>query len=290
MRRFLLISFILLLGCTAPPVTYRPPKVPKTPKIKEKATCVNPPMIVAVIDTGLGYNDKGLDNPLCQTGHKTFTGEKQIAETNTKDPVAKDTHGHGTNIAGVISGYAGDSNFCLVILQYYSPTAKGNDNLKNTVKAIKYAQQIGAKIINYSGGGAERAEEEAKAVKDFIDNGGIFVAAAGNERSDLSEEPFYPALDDPRVVVVGNAEYIEPDSVVDRDFTLKINKQYQPVKINGSEWLGVPVSSSNYGDKVNRWELGTFVEGNGIHMTGTSQAAAIATGKLIKEKSECFEK
>lgn len=273
------------MGCTQPTPKVEKKVAPPKPKV----VCVNPPAIVAVLDTGFGYSNEGLNARLCNTGHKTFTNETQVTNNDTTDPVPKDTHGHGTNVAGVIEKYAGDSNYCLVILQYYSPTAKGNDNLKGTIQAIKYAQKIGAKFINYSGGGEEFSKAEEKAVKDYLNSGGIFVAAAGNERSDSDDHPFYPAMYDSREIAVGNAEFAEPE-IYDRDFTLKINKRYELVKINGTDRPGRAVPSSNFGNKVNRWELGTGVKAYGLTLTGTSQAAAIATGKLIKEKNECFAK
>lgn len=286
MRHLMLIAIISLLGCTQP--TPKPEKKVRPPK--PKVVCANPPAIVAVIDTGLGYQNKGLNAPLCDTGHKRFLNDLNATYlTGTKDPVPLDNHGHGTNVAGVIAKYAGNSNYCLVILQYYDPDSRGNDNLKNTIKAIKYAQKIGAKFINYSGGGKEFSKEEEKAVKSFLNTGGTFVAAAGNEREDLDVKGYYPAMYDKREIAVGNAEFAEPEDA-DRDFMLKENKRYELVKIDGTDRPGRAVSSSNYGSKINRWELGVGVEGFGLTMTGTSQAAAIATGKLIKEKNECFAK
>src|SRR4029077_10572959 len=71
----------------------------------------------------------------------------------------------------------------------------GSVNLRNTVKAINYAIDHGARIINYSGGGPEFSEEEYLAIKRAESKGILFVAAAGNERqnTDLVENYYYPS-------------------------------------------------------------------------------------------------
>lgn len=114
-----------------------------------------------------------------------------------------DNHGHGTHIAGIIGARGGNGfgisgvspNVSLMILKYYDPKAANTNNLKNTVQAIRYAIKMKADIINYSGGGTDYSAEEYAAVKDAERAGILFVAAAGNERSN-SDEPgkhYYPA-------------------------------------------------------------------------------------------------
>ena len=97
---------------------------------------------------------------------------------------------------------------------------------------------------------------EKAAVKRFLDHSGKIIAAAGNEHAslELAENAYFPALYDKRIIVVGN---------------------------NTKD--GVRSNSSNYGEPVTRWEVGEDVEAYGIVMTGTSQATAVATGKIISE-------
>ena len=111
-----------------------------------------------------------------------------------------DNHGHGTHIAGIIGargeGMTGVApKVSLMILKYFDPKSSGANNLKNTVQAIKYAVRMKAKIINYSGGGVEYSAEEFAAVKEAEQAGILFVAAAGNERSNSDErgKHYYPA-------------------------------------------------------------------------------------------------
>jgi subtilisin family serine protease len=214
------------------------------------------PIRVAIIDTGFGFNNFGntVDSShLCQYGHRDFTDDQQFVNLGTVDPVPKDLHGHGTNIAGVIDEQLKGVYYCVVVLKYYNPHSDDASNLTNTIKAINYATASGFDFINYSGGGVGRSDDEIAAVKKYLDAGGIFVAAAGNENRDLDISHYYPAMDDPRVFVVG---------------------------ANGQN--GKKLKHSNYGDRVNVWELGENVDGNGLRMTGTSQATAIATGKLVR--------
>lgn len=220
---------------------------------------------MAVIDTGFGLDTMDLKVKLCKFGHKDFSGDETTTKFGTTDPVPLDKHGHGTHIAGIIDELASKTgvNYCLVILKYYKEDNFGEANLRGTIQAINYAKNIHADYINYSGGGSMKNDEEVKAVKEYLDAGGKFVAAAGNEGVNLDYMHFYPAQDDPRVIVVG---------AVDKD--------------------GKRLSMSNYGKDVTRTELGKDVpvcgENMCMKMTGTSQAAATATGKLVaQEKNAC---
>lgn len=232
--------------------------------LQSQAVCNKNPIKIAVLDSGFGYMDRGHIANLCRIGHKDFSIDKQFTSRyDTDSLVPLDMVGHGTNVVGIIDGYArkSNANYCIVVIKYYSERQTGEKNLLTSVEAIRYATDIGANIINYSGGGPESDEGERLAVKRFIDRGGKFVAAAGNDHSDLDlpENAYYPAMEDRRIIVVGNQD------------------------ING-----VKLQSSNYGNVVKRWEVGENVTAYGLTMTGTSQATAIATGKIIAESySKC---
>jgi subtilisin family serine protease len=105
--------------------------------------------------------------------------------------ILSDIHGHGTHVAGIIQSIAPKTN--LMILKYYDPQASGEDNLANTVKAIRYALQMKAQIINYSGGGTTKYPDEELAIRKAQRQGVLFVAAAGNEKSNSDLFGFYPA-------------------------------------------------------------------------------------------------
>ena len=105
------------------------------------------------------------------------------------------------SLAGIISGKSkeagGFQGVCpgvkIMSLRYFANDLAGMKNLENTVKAINYAVKNGAQIINYSGGGASFAHDEYVALKAASEKGVLIVAAAGNERSDTSVRPYFPA-------------------------------------------------------------------------------------------------
>lgn len=239
---------------------------------------------VAVLDTGIHESLKDA-NFLCKFGHKDFTGSGNIY----------DNHGHGTHIAGLIDQYAKGIvlqkqedtekykellskkvKYCIVVMKYYDPRTPGN-NLTNTIKAIQYAINLKVDIINYSGGGTDFSKEEEKLVKKAIKAGIKYVAAAGNERSNLNIEKYYPASID-GVIAVGNLEklsYAESDLWSNRSI------------IHKGKYIGIRAASSNYGNRVDVWKLGTDIVSYKSStelsiLTGTSQAAAIETGEIVK--------
>ncbi len=221
--------------------------------------CKGVPIKIAVLDTGFGFKGLGHSARLCKYGHKDFSNASIFDSSyDTVVPVPKDTHGHGTNVAGVIDSYASKSNtnYCLVIIKYWSYSQTNEENLRASIKAYEYASNIGANFVNYSGGGPFFNEKEYKAVEKYLDRGGTFIAAAGNENSDIDDldAAYYPAKYDNRIIIVGN-----------------MSKN------------GVRSSKSNYGNSVNLWEIGENVEAYGIVLTGTSQSAAVATGKIVSE-------
>lgn len=224
-----------------------------------EAKCAKRTVKIAVLDTGFGYNDLGHDANLCKYEHMDFSVEKQFTSNyNTKTSIPLDIHSHGTNVTGLIDRYARRTkvDYCIVIVKYFSDNQSGDVNLWASQLAWEYAIKIKADIVNYSGGGPCDDDKEKALVKRFLDQGGKVVAAAGNEAQNLNVRgnSYCPAQADPRVIVVGNHTA-----------------------------TGSISQFSNYGKQVTRWEIGVDQEVYGIKMTGTSQATAIATGKIVAE-------
>lgn len=215
------------------------------------------PIKIAVIDTGFGFNNVSEDTHLCKTGHKDFSSEQMFAvDSRTTYPM--DTHGHGTNVVGLIEQYAdkGNLRYCIVVIKFYTPRQTGKQNQRASTKAFNYAAKIGAKFINYSAGGVVYNAPEFFAIEAFLNKGGRIISAAGNENQnlDIIDNTYYPAMYDLRITVVGN------------------NNKF-----------GVKSLTSNYGNRVDSWEIGENQSAYGITMTGTSQATAIHTGKILSE-------
>jgi subtilisin family serine protease len=215
---------------------------------------------IAVIDTGV---DKDLPH-LCKMGHKSFVD-------TSPDPL-QDDHGHGTHVAGIVVNNAGEGDYCIVAIKYYSDKNTGLQNLANLKKSIQYAINIKVDFINLSGGGPDSDPKERLLFKKALKNKIKIVAAAGNEHNDLDKVcNYFPACYDKRIVMVGNL--LTPEEI-------GMSLPYPDLTLRSP--------SSNYGIRVTRWEVGTDVEstlpnGKRGKMSGTSQATAVATSELVKE-------
>jgi subtilisin family serine protease len=184
-------------------------------------------VVVAVIDTGVDYNHQdlaanmwtnsgeiagdGIDND--GNGYKDdVRGYDFINKDN--DPM--DDYSHGSHVAGTI-GAVGNNNIGVVgvsqnvsIMPLKIHLSDGKTSLDAIVKAINYATQKGAKVINGSYGGIYFSQAEKDAIDDANKKGVLFVASAGNytlETPELNNDitPFYPASYDlPNIIAVAN--------------------------------------------------------------------------------------
>ena len=216
------------------------------------------PIVIAVLDTGFGFNNEGHVAHLCKYGHKDFTKDRQLTKDyGTVDAVPHDNQGHGTNIVGLIQQFAkSEVGYCFVIIKYYSQFQSDHENQVSSVLAFKKAYEMKVNIINYSGGGPNQNQQERKWIGKFLTRGGVLFAAAGNDHLDLDVvgNEFYPAMYYNKVIAVGN-----------KSADGQISK------------------SSNYGNAVKWWEVGERQTAFGVTMSGTSQATAVATGKRVSE-------
>ncbi len=178
-------------------------------------------IIVAVIDTGCDIHHPDLAENLWRNPGESGLDENGMPKaangiddddngfvddfhgwnfsSNTSD--LEDEHGHGTHIAGIIGAHRLNGfgptgiapHVSLMILKYFDHDASGKDNLNHTVAAIRYAVNMGADIINYSGGGSMKSAAEEEALNWAASQGVLVVAAAGNEGLNSDFYPFYPA-------------------------------------------------------------------------------------------------
>ncbi len=162
-------------------------------------------VIVAVIDTGLDLQHTDIKKYIW-TNSKEIPGNKIDDDKNgfiddvngwnfaNQTPQISDTHGHGTHVSGlIIKNFGKPNGLKIMTLKYYQEGQTGLGHLTSTINAIKYAVQMGAQIINYSGGGSKPHADELSAIKEAMNKKVLFVAAAGNEGNYLSDNPFYPA-------------------------------------------------------------------------------------------------
>jgi thermitase len=222
------------------------------PTITSNAANHCKPFTVGVVDTGLDLNDPRLKDHLCPIGHKDFTGEG-----------IKDINGHGTHVTGLIEQYAKNGNYCIQVYKYFQESVKGQVNLDRELLALHEAIKNGVDIVNFSGGGPQLNEEESLIIKNHPEV--TFVVAAGNDGRDL-DDPFY--------------EYY-PAQLFYKNM----------IVVGGLDVMGNKVPSSNYSRRIKTKELGenvrsTYPDGQFAYLSGTSQATAIATGKLVDNLSK----
>jgi subtilisin family serine protease len=191
--------------------------------------------------------------------------------SNTND--LTDNHGHGTHIAGIIGAEAGNKKgiagiapkVSLMILKYYDPKVPNTDNLRNTVNAIKYAVMmrnkygINVNVINYSGGGTEYSQDEHDAIEEARKANILYVAAAGNERSNSDRHKYFPA--DYGLSNIISVTAIDPSTEV------------LPSSNYGTETVDIAAPGQNI--------LSTLPGNQYGFMTGTSQATAFVSGAAV---------
>lgn len=247
-------------------------------------TMGNRDIVIAIIDTGIDINHKDLQNNLWvnkgeigldKNGKDKATNGIDDDGNGFKDDIngwnfsgnnndLADNHGHGTHIAGIVGAEGGNGfgisgiapKVSLMILKYYDPKGPGTNNLLNTVRAIRYATQNGAKVINYSGGGLEYSAEEYQAVKEASEKGILFVAAAGNERSNSDKHHYYPA-DYPLANIISVTAANEASNIL-------------PTSNYGQQTVDIQAPGSNIYSTLPNSGFG--------NMTGTSQATAFVSG------------
>ena len=171
-------------------------------------------IIVAIIDTGVKYTHEDLadnmwDGSACKDeNNNPVTGGCPNHGWNFKesnnDPNdtefiydEEDISGHGTMIAGIIAGVSNNSAGISGLSQKNKikiMAIRFDLDLFSEIKAIAFAQNNGAKIINASYGGAVFSSAEESAINSFD---GFFITASGNGDDagvgkNNDTEPIYP--------------------------------------------------------------------------------------------------
>lgn len=178
--------------------------------------------IVAVIDTGADIN------------HEVFVGteaiwvnEKEIPANGIDDDrngyiddvngwnFLNDTNspydddGHGTHVSGIILGSTQDifsgkyekSKIRIMPLKFLGKDGEGTT--ADAIRAIHYAVDNGAQVLNNSWGGEDYSAALQEAIAYSYENKVAFIAACGNSGNDNDKMPIYPAsFDVPHIVSV----------------------------------------------------------------------------------------
>ena len=152
--------------------------------------------VVAVIDTGVDYTHKDLaDNIWVNEGEIPGNGidddgNGYVDDVHGVDFVEGDSdpmdeHGHGTHVAGIIAMTPGNGGgvgvaYGAKIMCVRAGQANGSFASTDIAKAIKYAADNGADVINMSFGGRGRSYLVESALQDAFPSC-VLVAAAGND-------------------------------------------------------------------------------------------------------------
>lgn len=164
----------------------------------------NSTIYVGVADTGVNYNHINLQKNINKKLSYNFVHEdKEVYPENEGEDEYAASNGHGTHVAGIISGYPQNNIGILGIVNTPNTIALkvlGNKRKDCSVfnktsdafiSAIEYAIKNNIKIINCSFSGREYSEREKRAIEIAKDI--LFIMAAGNKGGDTGMEPFYPA-------------------------------------------------------------------------------------------------
>lgn len=140
--------------------------------------------VIAVIDTGANFSHPDLQG-------KLLPGYDFVNSDN--DP--SDDNGHGTGVAGTAAAASNNSTgvasiaWACPVMPLKALDASGSGSYSNIAKAINYAADNGARVINMSLGGSSNSSTLQNAVNYAWNKGVVLIAAAGNNGNDT---PVYP--------------------------------------------------------------------------------------------------
>lgn len=168
------------------------------------------PVVVAVIDSGLDILHPDLVD-------RIWVNPREIPGNNLDDdgngyaddingwnflystPHVNDEAGHGTHVSGIIAATANNGigiagvNPLARIMPLKFIEADGDGSISHAVRAIHYATQNGARVINASWGGSVASRALEDAIRVAGNRGVVFVTASGNEGLNSDIYRSYPS-------------------------------------------------------------------------------------------------
>ena len=169
-----------------------------------------PEVVVAIIDSGVRYTHEDLRDNMWRNPRETPGNFRDDDGNGLVDDVyginavrdngdPMDDNNHGTHVAGIVGavgnngkGIAGVAwNVKLMACKFLG--ADGYGWTSDGVECVNYAVENGAQVINASFGGGEYSQAMFTAIQAARNAGIIFVAAAGNEQTNIDQTPTYPA-------------------------------------------------------------------------------------------------
>jgi len=155
-------------------------------------------VVVAVLDTGVDYNDQDLKNNIWTNPNPNDGYANDIHGWNFVDNNNNvlDDNGHGTHVSGIIAAENNNSGVIGVayntkIMPVKVLDQNGSGSLTDIAAGIDYAVNHGANVINMSLGG-NSSDSTLQSAIDYANSKGVTVVmAAGN---DGAATPDYPAI------------------------------------------------------------------------------------------------
>jgi thermitase len=246
---------------------------------------------VAVIDTGVDLKHPGLAGDATQPSHlapttdwKDFVDGDFIPQEVSTATSNNEGYGHGTGVAGLILQVAPYAS----IMPIRVLNSDGIGDSSNVVKAIDWAVNHGAKVINLSLGTLEPSEELRTMVAWATSKGVFTVTAAGNNDDTNAMYPAAYAKD----AASGGARLISVGNTGSRNVNGDLLTSY----VIGQ--LGLPAKQfdekspiSVYGSSVELYAPGELMmtllpEAQVGPWTGTSFATPVVAGSLALALAE----
>jgi len=263
----------------------------------------SPDIVIAVIDSGVDINHPDLINNI-------WTNEKEIAGNgldndhngyvgdihgwdfvnNVADPSPKFSDGwteagisHGTMVAGIIAAQGNNNQgvsgvtWRAKIMPLKVINDKGEGKISDVIKAIDYAVDNGADIINLSFVNFSYNQAMQDAIRRAHNLGVIIVAAAGNEQANgsaynIDKTPIYPACYDGELVgenmVIG---VVATDALDQKAGFSSYGSRCVDIAAPGISFFNTVVP----GTDINNYNK--YYDG---YWSGTSMAAPLVTGAL----------
>jgi len=168
----------------------------------------NPEIVVAVIDTGVDYTHRDIDdNMWVNTGEiggndidddgNGYVDDIYGWDFRNGDSDPKDDHGHGTHCGGIIAAEGNNgldtAGVCwdakIMALKFLN--SSGDGDTMDAVEAFYYAVENGADITSNSWGGGGFLQSAQEAIDYAYSQGVIMVVSAGNDNSSSAHYPAY---------------------------------------------------------------------------------------------------
>jgi len=154
--------------------------------------------LVALVDTGVNYTHRDLVPNMWDGSARGYPNHGYDFVDNDADPMPADGDGHGTHVAGAIAA-AGDNGIGTTgvcwsarIMALRALDA-GGGRTDTVVRAIRFAIDHGARVLNLSLGGSGYDRAFAAEIEYARERGAVVVVAGGNGGRDTDRAgAFYP--------------------------------------------------------------------------------------------------